>query len=233
MEIDPTQNKASIVLVGSFNPAIFHPSWLALNSLISKEQAQQAELRIAHPDLSQFVAGYMTFEIRKDRFLVMCDSHIQDIIKDLVLGAFRDLLPHTPVWHLGINRSITFSCGTEERRNKFGEMLAPRDPWGDWGIEIGKSQGPKEVHGGMIRLIMRQQPRSDGIEGHLQADVRPDQNNDSDVVVDVNNHIIAGKPDEVEGCIFATELLEDRWDAAMSDAERVVSCLMKTVNEMQ
>lgn len=233
MKFETTTDQASIVLLGAFNPKIFHPTWLALHDLISPEQADDAEINIVHTDITQFAAAYMSFEIHTSRFLVRCDTIHKDVISDLVLTAFRDHLPHTPVWSVGINRKISYSCGSESARNELGIRLAPRGPWGSWGQEIDRSVGDEASHGGMMRLVMRQQPRPDGLAGHIQAELRPDPTEGSRVVVDINNHFKIGTAEETIGCHDAMEVLIERWQPSMENAEYIVDGLMATSESMK
>jgi len=50
MRIEPENNSVIIVLVGSFNAAIFHPSWFAANNILSKSDLdssdEEQEMRI-------------------------------------------------------------------------------------------------------------------------------------------------------------------------------------------
>lgn len=231
MRIEPTTDMVSIVLLGSFNPKIFHPAWLALNGLISKEQADNAEVNIVHTDITQFTAADISFDIQDNRFTVRCKSIHKEVIKDITLSAFAEHLPHTPVWQFGINRAISFSCGSEEIRNKFGVALAPKGPWGDWGTELETPESG--IHGGMIRMFMRQVPRPDGLNGHIQADLRPSESNLTDVIVDINNHFAVGDPGETFGCADAMDLLNTQWQIAMDKVGYIVDGLMATVEELQ
>ena len=40
------QDEAAIVLVGAFNPAIFHPAWLAHHGLIPEHEAEAASAKM-------------------------------------------------------------------------------------------------------------------------------------------------------------------------------------------
>ena len=136
MKIRPTTDEATITLLGAFNPQIFHPAWLVLNGLISQEHADNAQIKIVHPDLTQFTAAYMQFQIQPNRFLVKCEEAYKETVKDLVLSVFGEHLPHSKVWKMGINRLIAFSCDSESVRDKLGGALAPKRPWGPWGQQI-------------------------------------------------------------------------------------------------
>lgn len=233
MRLETTADNVSIVLLGAFNPKIFHPAWLAMHNLISSEQANKADINIVHGDITQFTAAYMKFEIHAGRFAVTCDTIYKDVIRDLVVATFREHLPHSPVWQLGINRAISFSCGSEGMRNKFGTALAPKSPWGSWGKEIEQSTAENGSHGGMIRLIVHQRPRPDGLNGHIQADIRPDPNEISAVIVDINNHFTIGDTDKTIGCLGAMETLFERWQSSMEGAEYIVDGLMATVEGLK
>ena len=233
MRLETTTDNVSIVLLGAFNPKIFHPAWLAMHNLISSEQADDADINIVHGDITQFTAAYMKFEIQTGRFVVKCDTIHKDVIRDLVVATFREHLPHSPVWQLGINRAISFSCGSEVIRNKFGTALGPKNPWGPWGKEIEQSAAENGPHGGMIRLIMHQTPRPDGLSGHIQADIRPEPNENSAVIVDINNHFTISDADKTIGCLDAMEILFDRWQSSMEGAEYIVDGLMATVENLK
>lgn len=233
MRLETTADNVSIVLLGAFNSKIFHPAWLAMHGLISPEQADDADVRIVHSDITQFTAAYMTFDINSGRFAARCDTIHKDVIKDLVLVAFGEHLPHTPVWQLGINRSISFSCGSDDIRNKFGTLLAPKIPWGLWGSELEQSVNEDGFHGGMTRLVMRQIPRPDGLKGHIQADIRPESGEQSIVIVEINNHFAIRDADETIGSVDAMEILIDRWQASMEDAENIVDGLMTTMEDLK
>jgi hypothetical protein len=40
----------SVVLVGNFNPAIFHPSWLASHNMVRGGEAEKAQIQIVSPE---------------------------------------------------------------------------------------------------------------------------------------------------------------------------------------
>lgn len=49
MPLIPEIDGSSIVVLGSFNPAIFHPLWFKINQLIRPEEADSAKLEVTHP----------------------------------------------------------------------------------------------------------------------------------------------------------------------------------------
>ena len=53
-EIRPEVLGVSVVALGSFNPAIFQPLWFSSNNLVRKEEAEGAEIKIIHHDVTMF-----------------------------------------------------------------------------------------------------------------------------------------------------------------------------------
>ncbi len=48
----PEISGASIVMVGSFNPAIFQPRWLGSQGIIRPEEAENAKISLIGPTIS-------------------------------------------------------------------------------------------------------------------------------------------------------------------------------------
>ena len=233
MRIKPTDDHVSIVLLGAFNPRIITPGWLALKGLIPIEAAESAAVNIIYHDISIFSAGNMAFQIELNRFVVQCPAIYKEMIRDLILSTFQEHLKETPIWTMGINRKVTFSCGTEAIRDHLGKLLAPRAPWGDWGKEIDSVDRRFREHRGLIRLVMRQEPRPDQSKGYIQADIQPSQTNSSMVIIDVNNHFEIGSQDQVKGAAPATEILNAYWQSAIEFAADITDQIMATVQSIK
>ena len=52
MLLEPEMGGVSIVLVGQFNPPIVTPQWLARHSLVSGEEADNAEIGVIHKEIT-------------------------------------------------------------------------------------------------------------------------------------------------------------------------------------
>lgn len=232
MLIKPKSDKPSIVLIGSFSPAVFSPAWLVLQGLVGKDRLDNSLVNIVHHDFSQFSIAGMQFDIQLNRFVVTCDAMNRDIIRDLVLSIFQDHLPSTPIKKLGINRQLVFPCPSEKVRDKFGSMLVPKEPWGAWGQDIDDARTTKG-HGGMVGCTMRQIPRPDGLEGYIQAQISPILNESTLVSVEINNHFEIAEVDDISGVDRAMEILTDRWSEALDAAEYIIDGLMQTVKGIE
>ena len=171
MVIEPKSSDVGIVLVGSFNPAILNPDWLVLNGVIGKTQGEIREIRFITPQISEFRISSFQFQVTQQRFGVSFESAPYVELQDAVSKIFRELLPHTPVQQIGINRSVHFSVGSEEKRNAIGRRLAPAEPWGDWSKEW--KDRPVPNRGGMVNLAIEESFPGDPNQRRVTAIVQP------------------------------------------------------------
>lgn len=104
--VSPEAQTAAIVLLGSFNPRIFQPAWLAQHALIRNEEAERATGVVFSEDIAVFTCDWLSIHVTKDRFTAATENaeHV-NTLRDLVLGTFS-LLEHTPFNKMGLNRSI-------------------------------------------------------------------------------------------------------------------------------
>jgi hypothetical protein len=153
MRIEPEASTANIVLLGSFNPPIFRPEWFQAMGIIGDADAQSAKIRIVHEAVTAFSLDWANIQVDQNRFSIDTNDPPLIRIQDAVLKAF---LIHTPVHQLGINRTVHFSVGSFDVRDKIGRLLAPHEPWGEWGPKISGDPENPQVRGGMRSLLMSQ-----------------------------------------------------------------------------
>lgn len=228
MVVSTTSDHVSAVLIGSFNPSIFHPSWLALNNLISSEAFEAADLQVSHPDISRFDANFMSFDIQKTRISIRCEADKDGLVFDMVMSIFGNLLTHSPVSRVGINRTVDLLCGTEQKRDELGKRMAPQSAWGSWGEEIALGDGG--LHGGMQRLVMRQIPRHDGRKGHFQADLQPLSSSSDAIRLDFNSELVVDELEEVKGSEKAVLLFEECWNDDLEKAKNISNEILEIVD---
>jgi hypothetical protein len=189
MRIEPEIEGVSIVLLGSFNPKIFQPYWMAKHGLISDSEAEIADVAVIHPEIAAFmIEDLFTLQVHPTRFFIERNVAPLVLICDLVGRLFGDLLPHVPIHQMGINRTAHFNVG-QEQRERIGLMLAPREPWGDWGKEVSSGEGPK--HGGLQSLTLIQRNVSDRPRGWIQTKIEPSlriSHGQTGIYMEVNDH---------------------------------------------
>ena len=121
----------SVVLVGHFNPTIFTPNWLALKKLIRESDAENADIKVIHPEISHFSLSFVDIQVTKDKFQLHCNNQAEfDLAKDLVISIFR-FLKETPIAGIGINRHLHHNFKSQKNYTQFGDWLVPHKIWSD------------------------------------------------------------------------------------------------------
>lgn len=119
----------TIVILGSFNPAIFHPLWFARSNLIRPEEAEGVKPVIFEGQVAQFSADWLSVQVTQDRFMLETkDPTKSQPLRDIAIGTFK-ILEHTPLTAFGLNRERHFHMLSEEDWHSFGHFYAPKDPW--------------------------------------------------------------------------------------------------------
>ncbi len=127
--LDPELSSSSIVLAGAFNPRIFTPAWFSRQNLLSANEADQADTKIVHPEISHFETESFVVHVTTERFTAVTrPSAHWVVLKDLVLGTFY-VLEHTPIKAIGLNRMMHFRLGSEEQWHRFGDRVTPKEGW--------------------------------------------------------------------------------------------------------
>jgi hypothetical protein len=200
-------NGASIVLVGSFNPAIFQPEWFARNGLLPQGEVDDAKLGLVHPQVSQFETERFAFQVTLDRFTIQSKpSATIGPLRDLIAGTFY-ILEHTPVTAMGLNRMMHFALGSEESWHNLGDKLAPKEPWRE----------VLEHRPGLRQLdILSQEDPPNGPT--VMVRVQPSLAIKWGVYFETNEHFPAPKQNGLESMI---EILQHRWEDSQRNGERI------------
>ena len=164
-------NSWFIVLVGSFNPAIFHPAWFNFHGVAHKGIADSAQIEVIHRNASIFRLGDIQINVEPERFQVQTENAPEIRLLDLVSKVFGDILPHTKITSFGINRSVHFRAAAPEKRNDLFRELAPLENWGDWGRRIADNQG--KISGGLESISMKEMLEDQDSSGHMWVRVEP------------------------------------------------------------
>jgi hypothetical protein len=212
MQHKPQVEAASIVMVGSFNPAIFQPAWLSKQQLIRPEEADDAKIALIQAEAAAFSTEWFQLQVLPDRFQLSCtDPRQYGPLRDLAIAIFA-ILPHTPVKALGLNRHFHFEMPTLESWHAVGHCLAPKEPW-----EL-VLDNP-----GMRSITMEgQRPGTTG--GLVKVRVEPSIQVKPGVFVEVNEEFRVTEGDE--GARWAGQRTADHWDTMLAFAEVVAEHLL-------
>jgi hypothetical protein len=122
-------NGASVVLTGSFNPAIFQPQWFVRQNLLPAEECEKPEIKVISPQVCEFQTERFIIQVTTERFSALAKPDANPApLRELVAGTFFTL-EHTPLKALGLNRDMHFALSSEEEWHKVGDTLVPKDLW--------------------------------------------------------------------------------------------------------
>lgn len=215
-DASPDIHGMSIVLVGNFNPGIFHSAWFTKFELLPEEEAEDIADQVILPDFAQFSLAWLQLQVTSDRFqLSSSDPEAFNLLRDLAIGTFR-ILSHSPIRALGVNRDLHFRVENVERWHEIGLTVVPAKRW----------NGPLKNPG--MRSLLVEGERDDGYEGFVQVRVEPSRRVFPGVYVGVNDHFqLASRPDEFVDASAAVGVLEEEWDAVLQRAVPLVDVVLK------
>lgn len=194
--------EASIVLVGNFNPTIFHPEWFLRHEIVPEVDVEGAKIEIVHPEITKFAFPWLSIEVLQGKFIARTkDTDHFNPLRDLVMSAFM-LLEHSPVSQLGMNLIVDYTVDTEDTWHKIGDLLAPKEVW--------EQNLPHRV--GLLSLRV-QSPRIDDLDGNIKVTVEPRQN--FGVNVNVNSHVILSEESNLP------DILSEHWEVALNQNDKI------------
>lgn len=226
MRIEPELSTVSCVLLGSFNPAIFHPAWFVVNGLLNRTEIDAADIKLVHREIAAFSTEWLDLQVEPTRFISVTQEAPFIRLLDLVTGTFDEYLSHTPLKMLGINRSVHFSVDDEGTRNRIGKMLAPHEPWGEWGKMI--EGGTREKRGGLRSLTMEQRDLVDREKGFILVKVGPSSivKSEIGIFVEINDHYEVTDTDRSQGTQAIMEILKRQFDTSIKRSEWIIDQVM-------
>jgi hypothetical protein len=226
--IDPELSSVSIVFIGHFNPSIFQPYWFAANELVSEEAARSAQISVIHPDIAAFTIDmHFSLQVTRDRFAIDRAVAPWIVISDLAVRTFGTVLPHTPIGRMGINRLVHFRVKDEATREKIGLLLAPREPWGEFGRRVSGATGTK--HGGLQSLTLLQRDVEDRPGGWIQAKIEPSSRigeGGSGMYMEINDHYEIENWTVPKDAQEIIRILDQQFDRSVAESENIINQIM-------
>jgi len=200
--------EASIVLVGSLNPAIFHPEWLLRHDLITKDDLKGAKVELVHRDLSKFNLDWLNFEVMRDRLIARTnDPSKYAPLNDLMISVLK-ILEHIPISKMGMNLKLQYKIDDEELWHKIGDNLAPKKYWDTLPYRVG------------LKSMNVESPRPDDLEGKINIGMGSIHTDFFGVYFDVNSHVeLRSTDDEKRINKNADKILFDHWEDSLGFAK--------------
>ncbi|MFL0356681.1 hypothetical protein ACI5KX_09380 [Erythrobacter sp. GH1-10] len=204
----------STVLLGRFNPLIFSPEWLRDNKVIGPEEAQNAledgGIEIMAPNVVSMKIGSMKLLVEDKRFMLLVGDEPLIRAKDFPASCFS-LLRHTPVSAVGLNYNVSLIGDEEDKWNRFGDILAPKDHWGSF-----MTSDSGERMGGLRSITLdRQKTNTDGLSYRRLILEIPESSKERLAILKINNHFDLSKDGVLSDGDAALEIINNHWDEMM------------------
>jgi hypothetical protein len=214
---DPASEEISLVLVGSLNPAIFHPEWFVRQGLVSRGEADRAETAIISPQVANVRFLDFGVQILANRLSVQTtDVSKAPRIQDLVIGILTKL-PHTPISAAGINQFLHLPTGGEANWHKVGDQLAPK--------ELIWSKLSEQRPGLMnISIQFLSESRFPGV---VNISVQPSTSTPHGILVTSNTEFRV--TDQVSSAPQFVDFIQTEWSKAIKGARRVAEEIFRNI----
>jgi hypothetical protein len=205
---------ATVVMLGSFNPAIFQPHWLEAQKLIRPEEAEHAKITIIQNEVADFSTEWFQLQALTGRFLISSGdpSHFSPL-RDLASAIFS-LLSHTPITGLGIHRHFHFRLSSKKAWNQLGHLLAPKEPW----HSIMDHPG--------LRELTIEGSRRNLSGGILRIKVQPSIKVEFGIFMEVHEEFVHSIEEDSSDTPWVVTRLNEHWDPIMAFAAEASSHIL-------
>jgi len=215
--------EASIVLVGNFNPKIFHPEWFIRKGIVGEWDYEKDEV-VSLPDMSQIeLPSGRTLTVLLNKFSLkssLASDHMA--LKDLVTSTFS-VLRETPVIQMGMNFTSAIKIQDKNKWKQFGSELAPKKYW-EQSVDYIKELDDKKLEKlGLWELSMNL-PRPDDIEGYIRPKIAVLSVHERALSFSVNSHV------EIARSSAATmvKILEENWEKSLFLAKNLTNKMLSS-----
>ena len=220
MEYLKTKEFYSVVLLGNFNPSMFHPSWLKERNIIGDEDYNITDQVLVSDELTNFKVGdWLAITIQKQRaeFKIL-DSDKVVLMIDVITGCLG-AMPITPITALGINKGYLLSLKDENDYYKLGKSLTPLSLW------------ESEFNDPKLKKIVIENINGEHFNGKSQtviiqpADASCDKENTIDI--NINNHFEYPEKNCSTSLVIST--LTEEHNNCFNKLDKVTTCLFSQI----
>lgn len=208
---------STTVLAGRFNPLIFSPEWLAECNAIGPQAATDAReggIEVNAPNITSINLGTMKLIVEDNRFVLTVSEEPLIRAKDFSVACFRALY-HTPIFAIGLNLNATLAEPDIEKWHRFGDVLAPKTPWGKFVCDdSGKRLG------GTRAVTMERSKILGKLDGYTRCTIQVSEAG-QEASVQVHNHLELGTSPPADGA-KAYKLVDEVWEDVMADSMSIL-----------
>ena len=222
--MQPDIRVLAIILIGAFNPKIYHPYWMKSIDLLTETEAGDTSVQINNNDISVFSNNWVRFEATQQRLAVQSEQipYFERIV-DIILGLFREL-KHTPVYFMGINHHYHYMFNNDEDKwHRIGHTLAPKKCW------------LKEFKDPGLENIEISASREDGYKGRLKVrcGISKKLLPGNGLEIQFNDHYEIGDPKTNNGADEMVRTLEKQYLYSCNKSKRMADTILSCADEKE
>ncbi len=210
----------TIVLVGSFNPKIFHPAWFASEELIGKQEAEDAEVQIIHQDMAIFQLNWLKIQVTRERFLAetIQDGFLEPL-RDLVMGVLQ-ILSHTPLTAVGINQTMHYELPKEVIWQHLASQFVNEDYW--------NASLSNTV---MEKIVLRRMRTHEQFPGFQILTLGSSGTLSNGLHYFFNDHydISSDKGGDIYSSFKAEEIISQNWESSLKDGQDCIHNILENI----
>jgi hypothetical protein len=215
----PEAEGLEVLVLGSFNPAIFHPEWFLRQKLIQDEDASQAKVIAVGSEVSEVHFCGLRLLCLRDRFALGTSNISQAARMQDLLALIFTLLSHIPVTACGIDPWAHYQLGSVDYWHKIGHTLAPKELI--WNELLERP--------GMQSLTIKAQ-RGGDFPGEINVTVEPSARYMPGIFVLANYHYSLPKETvHAEGSERLLKFLRAEWNPACEMVRRVADKIFNKI----
>lgn len=206
----------SIVLLGNFNPSIFQPEWFIRNNIIQEKEGHGADIKIIHPDITEFSSDWLSIRVTRDRFIAQTENEaFFPFLNDFVINTFT-LLNHTPINKMGINVIKHFKMESEDTWHKFGHLVSPKEIW-----------NKVLTNPGLRSITIEGNHDRYGFKGDIKIRVEPSPRLRFGIFCEVNDHYEISEEELNQQDLSIIKILEEVFGKSVKKSEEIIANLME------
>ncbi|ORU93413.1 MAG: hypothetical protein A6F72_06780 [Cycloclasticus sp. symbiont of Poecilosclerida sp. N] len=220
MNYNTISKHVDIVLLGSFNPAIFHPEWFIKNNIIAEWEYTQKDILFV-PDVTRVsLPSERYLAVLPDQFSIRATMPSDFLgLRDIVTSTFT-LLKETPINQMGLNYTAVFKLSKDDWVT-FGKKLVPTEVWTNSAKYFSELDDKKKEQAGLLALTMHL-PRPDELNGFILSRLRVKSFENYEIIFEINNHIEIENKDVSQ----MLKILESSWEKSLLFAETYIGNIL-------
>ncbi len=214
--INIANKKVCVVLIGFFNPAMFHPIWFKSNKIINSSEIDlciEQKQCIISPEFTLFHTDQLEVKVENNRFIMTAMKEPFINLMDTIKKTFENLNT-IPTKAMGINFLAHYIMPDIENYHKIGDIIAPKE--GIWNLLLKENITGNNRKGGLFSIRMTNQKENQ--EGSINVRFEKSNKYDKAIFIETNDHYQFKENIDMD---IAMQILEQNFIRSIDDSFKI------------